>query len=215
MNEKRSERRNEKAVEERNEKETYNVGSLVSEKLFQLFQICLHAIGRWVGNADLRATYYTICYRYVTGIVDGDQDFLPGRQRAMKAIQSCGERLLNVVCDDAYRSEPKCQMPALVLLAGLVNLGHHEGDPGIVEMLNRLNFIGVLVDSLRTLMQEKLEIIQTSNVQHQQYQDAKLALLLQLCRTKDGAKYALQANLFRSVELSGVFSADPELQLGL
>lgn len=45
------------------------------------------------------------------------------------------------------------------------------------------------------------------------YQDAKLALLLQLCQTREGAKNVLHANLFRSVEASGLFAADPELQV--
>lgn len=40
-----------------------------------------------------------------------------------------------------------------------------------------------------------------------------MALLLQLCQTRDGAKNVLHANLFRSVEASGLFAADPELQV--
>lgn len=45
------------------------------------------------------------------------------------------------------------------------------------------------------------------------YQNAKLALLLQLCQTREGAKNVLHANLFRSIEASGLFAADPELQV--
>jgi nuclear pore complex protein Nup205 len=36
--------------------------------------------------------------------------------------------------------------------------------------------------------------------------------LLQLCQARTGAKNVLHANLFRAVETSGLFSADPELQ---
>ncbi len=190
------------------------LGNLVSDKLFQLFQVCLDAIGKWAGNADLRAMYYGICYRYVAGIVDMSRNFEPGRQKTIKSIQLYGERLLGVICDDAYGSDTKCQTAALILLGALVNLGNHDDDAQTVETLNRLNFIGVLVDSLKHLMRESLSAIESGNVELQQYLDAKLALLLQLCQTRDGAKYVLQANLFRSIELSGLFSADPELEIG-
>ncbi|TPX09838.1 uncharacterized protein E0L32_009029 [Thyridium curvatum] len=195
------------------ENNSHNIGNLVSDKLFQLFQTCLYAIGKWAGNSDLRATYYSICYRYLTGIVDEGQGFLPGRQKTIKAIQMYGERLLNVVCDDACGSDLKCQTAALILLGAFVNLGKQEDDTQIVETLNRLNFIGVLVDSLKTLMSEALEVAQSTDKEQMHCLDAKLALLLQLCQTRDGAKFVLQANLFRSIELSGLFSADPELQI--
>lgn len=38
-------------------------------------------------------------------------------------------------------------------------------------------------------------------------------LLLQLCQTGQGAKYVLHANIFRVVEQSKLFQADPELQV--
>jgi len=190
------------------------LGDLMSEKLFQLFQVSLYAIVRWAGNPDLRAVYYGICYRYVTGIVDEGRGFLPGRQKTIKSIQLNGERLLNVICDDAYGGDVACQTAALILLGALVKLGHHEDDAQVVDTLNRLNFIGILVDSLKTVMQEGLEAIDSGSAEQRRYQDAKLALLLQLCQTRSGAGYVLHANLFRAIELSGLFTADPELQIG-
>ncbi|CAK7214180.1 hypothetical protein SBRCBS47491_002061 [Sporothrix bragantina] len=192
------------------------MSSLVSDKLFQLFQICLFATCKWVGSPDLRAIYYNICYRYVAGILDKDnRGFLPaGWHKANKAVSVCGERVLNVVCDDAYGSDSStCQTAALVLLGALVRLGEHEHDTHVVETLNRLNFIGVLVDSLKSTLQDGLAILQSGRADHRMAQDAKLALLLQLCQTRDGAAYTLHANLFRAIELSGLFSADPELQV--
>ncbi|CAK7213139.1 hypothetical protein SCUCBS95973_001699 [Sporothrix curviconia] len=198
------------------DKDGRQMSSLVSDKLFQLFQICLFATCKWVGSPELRAIYYNICYRYVAGILDKDnRGFLPaGWHKANKAVSVCGERVLNVVCDDAYGSDSStCQTAALVLLGALVRLGEHEHDTHVVETLNRLNFIGVLVDSLKTTLQDGLAILQSGRADHRMAQDAKLALLLQLCQTRDGATYTLHANLFRAIELSGLFSADPELQV--
>lgn len=143
------------------DKETHSVGNLISDKLFQLFQICLQAIGKRAGPAELRAVYYGISYRYLTGIVDNSQGFLLGRQKTIKAIQVYGERLLGNICDDAYGGDPSCQAAAFLLLGAFVNLGRAEQDAQIVDVLNRLNFVGVLVDSLKTIMAEWLEIMRT------------------------------------------------------
>ncbi|EPE10353.1 nuclear pore complex subunit [Ophiostoma piceae UAMH 11346] len=206
----------EKSISSGDDKEDKQMSSLVSDKLFQLFQICLFATSKWNGSPDLRAIYYNICYRYVAGILDEhNRGFQPsGWHKANKAVSVCGERVLNVICDDAYSSDSAtCQTAALVLLSTLVRLGENEHDTHVVEALNRLNFIGVLVDSLKSTLQDGLAIIQSGRKELRLALDAKLALLLQLCQTRDGAKYTLHANLFRAIELSGLFSADPELQV--
>lgn len=51
------------------------------------------------------------------------------------------------------------------------------------------------------------------NSEQEHYHNAKLALLSQLCQTRDGAKYVLHAGLFRAIEQSGLFAVDPELQV--
>ncbi|PKS13291.1 hypothetical protein jhhlp_000062 [Lomentospora prolificans] len=185
---------------------------LVGDKLYQLFQTCLQAIGKWADQSELRTVYYSICYRYLTGMADEGAAFSE-RQKTMKTIQVYGDRLANVICDDAYGGEPACQTAALILLSALVNLGSQENESHVVDTLNRLNFIGVLVDSLRNIMQESQEILHSGKPEQQHYHDAKLALLLQLCQTREGAKYVLHANLFRAIESSGLFSVDPELQI--
>ncbi|KAK1831758.1 nucleoporin Nup186/Nup192/Nup205 [Podospora conica] len=201
-------------------KETMTIGNLISDKLFQLFQICLDSIGKWAGSPALRALYYTICYRYLTAVVDktttasttspGQQRNAPAlvRHRTLHAVQAHGERLLNVICDDAYGSDPLCQTAAMVLLSALVHTSRAaDDDPHVVDALNRLNFVGVLVDSLRTVLADDADATE-------HYGAAKLALVLQLCQTRAGAKHVVQAGLFRALEASGVFAADPELEIG-
>ncbi|KAK6207135.1 Serine/threonine-protein kinase tel1 [Pestalotiopsis sp. IQ-011] len=195
------------------DKQSRAIGSLVSDKLFQLFQISLNAVAKWSGTAELRTLYYSICYRYITALIDHGSGLQSGQQKAAKTIQVFGERLMNVLCDDASGGDAACQTAALILLCTLVNLGRHERDNYVVSMLNRLNFISILVDSLRHLMDDWTQVNESGNPDQLNYQDAKLALLLQLCQTRDGAKNVLHANLFRSVEASGLFAADPELQV--
>ncbi|GAP86460.1 putative nuclear pore complex subunit [Rosellinia necatrix] len=195
------------------EKSNRTTENLISDKLFQLFQTCLNAIAKWVASQELRAIYYSLCHRYLAGLLDHSHEAPSGLQRAAKTIQSFGEKLLNVVCDDAFGGDPRCQSAALVLLATLVQLGRNEGDYYVVEALNKLNFIGIVVDSLRDVMQEWIEINRNGSPDHQNYLNAKLVLLLQLCQTRQGAKYVLHANIFRAVEQSNLFEVDPELQV--
>jgi nuclear pore complex protein Nup205 len=213
------------------EKETFTIGNLISDKLFQLFQICLGSIGKWAGSAELRALYYGICYRYLTAIVDkdtattatrarGTRSLATARAKTLKAIQIHGDRLLNVICDDAYGSDTTCQTAATVLLSALVHTSRSasDDDAQITDSLNRLNFIGLLVDSLKTILSDWLALLSaapTDSSTHasEQYTTAKLTLLLQIAQTRQGAKHVLQAGLFRALELSGVFAADPELEI--
>ncbi|KAI1427043.1 nucleoporin Nup186/Nup192/Nup205 [Xylaria sp. FL1777] len=195
------------------DKDSRAVGSLISDKLFHLLQICLDAIAKWVANQELRAIYYTLCYRYITGLLDHSDGAPSGLRRTAKTIQSYGEKLLNVVCDDAFGGDPRCQSAALILLTIFVQLGKKEGDDYVVEALNKLNFIGILVDSLRDVMQEWMEVGRTGNPDHENYLNAKLVLLLQLCQTRQGAKYVLHANIFRTVDQCGLFAVDPELHV--
>ncbi|KAI1369047.1 nucleoporin Nup186/Nup192/Nup205 [Xylaria arbuscula] len=189
------------------------VESLISDKLFHLLQICLDAIAKWVANQELRAIYYSLCYRYLSGLLDYSEGASSRLRRTSRTIQSFGEKLLNVVCDDAFGGDPRCQSAALILLAILIQLGKNEGDDYVVEALNKLNFIGILVDSLRNVMEEWMEANRSGNADHQNYLNAKLLLLLQLCQTRQGAKYVLYANVFRTIDHSGLFAVDPELHV--
>ncbi|CRK41339.1 hypothetical protein BN1723_005083 [Verticillium longisporum] len=193
------------------DKESQNIGSLVSDKLYQLFQISLQAIGKWAGTSDIRAIYYSICYRYLTGMVDEGM-LVAERPKTMRTIQMYGERLISIICDDAYGSEPDSQTAAMILLNALVNFSRAEDSPHVIETLNRLNFIGIVIDSLRNVHEEWTHIIKTEDKAQETYLSTKLALLLQLAQTRIGAKYILHANLLRALELSGLFAADPELQ---
>ncbi|KAI1437715.1 nucleoporin Nup186/Nup192/Nup205 [Xylaria sp. CBS 124048] len=195
------------------DKESRAVENLISDKLFHLFKLCLNAIAKWVGDQELRATYYSICYRYLTGLLDSGLGALSGLRRTTKTIQSFGEKLLNVVCDDAFGGDAGSQSTALIFLTTLVQLGKEEDDNYVVETLNRLNFIGILVDSLRDVLQEWIGASHAGNSEYQNYLDAKLALLLQLCQTREGAKHVLHANIFRTIEQSKLFAVDPELQV--
>ncbi|KAM3480717.1 hypothetical protein MY5147_001006 [Beauveria neobassiana] len=192
------------------------IGNLIHDKLFQLFQICLQAISKWAGSHELRAVYYEICYRYLTGAPDETRRSF--NMQIIKTAQVYGERLINAMCDDAFCGEPSSQAAAYILLNALVSVGRQEDDDHVVDMLNRLNFIGITVDTLRSIMTDWQAVFTQgsaggSRTDQRNHLEAKLALLLQLAQTRAGAQYVLHASILRVVEQSGLFAADPELQL--
>src|SRR5438045_8687101 len=46
------------------------ISELASDRLFQLFRVCLRAVYAPIANAQLKETLYAICYRYLTGMSD-------------------------------------------------------------------------------------------------------------------------------------------------
>ena len=122
-----------------------DMGDLVVERLFVLFQISIRAITSVGANPTLKEHFYSISYRYLTGM--SGANLRPN----MKTIRGVGDRFIEVVCDDAYASEPMCRISALLLLTALVKMAKYENANDIVDSLARLNFIAILVGSIQSM----------------------------------------------------------------
>lgn len=128
-----------------------DMGDLVGDRLFHLFHVSLKAINFLGSETPLKENFYNIGYRYLMGM--SDIASVPGvhRRHNIQTIKSAGERFIDVVCDDAYASEPTCRIAALLLLGALVNMGKHENSRYIIELLTRLNFTTILVASIKKI----------------------------------------------------------------
>ena len=127
-----------------------DMGDLVSDRLFNLFQISLRAITSIGANPTLKEYFYSISYRYLTGMSD-----ISGigvhRRPSIQTIKAAGDRFMDVLCDDAYAGEPMCRISALLLLSALVKMAKHENVTDAIDSLARLNFIAILVDSIQNM----------------------------------------------------------------
>lgn len=128
-----------------------DMGELVSDRLFHLFQVSLKAINSLGANPPLKEIFYTISYRYLTGMSDVSGISGVPRRHSIQTIKAAGERFIDIVCDDAHAGEPMCRISALLLLGALVKMVEKDNSKYIIESLNRLNFIGILVDSIRNI----------------------------------------------------------------
>jgi nuclear pore complex protein Nup205 len=134
-----------------------DLGDLVSDRLFHLFQVSLRAISSLGAESSLKEIFYNISYRYLAGMSDVIGVSGIHKRHSIQTIKSAGERFIDLVCDDAYAGEPTCRMAALLLLSSLVRLGKNENSKYIIEAFIRLNFIGILVDSIQTIPAELRE----------------------------------------------------------
>jgi nuclear pore complex protein Nup205 len=128
-----------------------DMGDLVSDRLFNLFQISLRAIVSIGANPTLKEYFYSISYRYLTGMSDVSSISGAHRRPSIQTIRAAGDRFMDVVCDDAYAGEPMCRISALLLLSALVKMAKHENVTDAIESLSRLNFIAILVDSIQNM----------------------------------------------------------------
>jgi nuclear pore complex protein Nup205 len=208
-----------------------NLGDAASDRLFHLFQVSLKAINTLGSQVTLKEHYYNIAYRYLSGMADvaGISGVHP--RHSVQTIKSAGDRFIDTVCDDAHGGEPTCRIAALLVLGVLVKLGHSENSKYIIESLVRLNFTGILVDSISNMTNDLREtsiegkhilrlpnnymtkLLLDTDIQLS-YCHAKLALLVQLSQTRFGAAAVLNAGLFHSIKQSEMFATDPDLGVG-
>ncbi|KAF4625380.1 hypothetical protein G7Y89_g12787 [Cudoniella acicularis] len=188
-----------------------DLGDLMSDRLFHLFQISLKAINSLGSKTPLKEIFYTISYRYLTGMSDVAGIHGIHRRHSTQTIKSAGERFIDVVCDDAYASEPTCRISALLILSALVAIGKHENSKYIIESLSRLNFITILVGSIQIIPNDLRETAVEHVDLQLSYINARLSLLLQISQSRFGATAVLNAGLFHAIKDSGLFAIDPEL----
>lgn len=211
---------------------TGDMGNLVSDRLFHLFQVSLRAISTLGSQAALKEHYYNICYRYLTAMSDVAGISGISRRHSIQTIKAAGERFIDFVCEDAHGGEASCRISAILVLGELVKMGKNENSKYIIESLTRLNFIGILVDSVQNISTDlrdttaqgmffsgvltlRPRLLTDVDVDlYLSYCHARLALLLSFSQTRFGAAAVLNAGLFHVVGASGLFAIDPDLGVG-
>ncbi|KAF8425168.1 nucleoporin Nup186/Nup192/Nup205 [Tirmania nivea] len=188
---------------------------IAHDRLYQLFRVSLRCIQSPLSYAKLRQDFYSISYRYLKGMTDLQEKIgaTIGTRYSTQTIKSAGERLLEVVCSDAYAGEGACKNVALLLLDELVALGMQEGNGYVVEALVRNNFLVVLVDTISVLINHL--IMSTVDADSAlAFLKPSMGFLLRVAQTKAGARHVINARLFTGLKGSRLFEYDPDLGIG-
>ncbi|TEY50803.1 hypothetical protein BOTCAL_0271g00070 [Botryotinia calthae] len=214
-----------------------DLGQNLSDKLFYVFELSLRAINAVGANGSLKEIFYSISYRYLSGTSESEiptvsetdslnggtyragrsnqPAVIPGLRKphSTQTVKLAGDRLIDIICDDALVGEQNCRIAALLLLGALVKLAKQENSNYIIESLNRLNFISILVNSigdLASLLQETSR--EDSTILLSDFY-ARLALLVHISQTRSGATAVLNSGLFHAILASGLFALDTDLEI--
>ena len=132
-------------------------GDVANDRLFQLFRTSLRGIQSTVATTTLRETFYNICYRYLTGMAEVSSGNPVLRRHSTQTVKNGGGKLIEIICDDALSGEGTCRISALLLLDALISLAKQEDSKYVVDSFVRINFIGMLVDTIRDIPVELRE----------------------------------------------------------
>ncbi|KAK6533508.1 hypothetical protein TWF694_002447 [Orbilia ellipsospora] len=180
------------------------------DRLYQLFRLSLRGAQSPIASAKVREDFYDILCRYLDGMAGLSTQLSILNRRSLQTIRGSGERFLEILCNDAYVGAGTCKLLALNLLDALVALGQEEESTYIIDVLKRQNLIVVLVQSLRGLDQEALQVTDGGE-SFMTLVKAITGLLLRLSRTKLGASMVLNAGYFTILKECGLFTIDPDI----
>ena len=131
-------------------------GDAANDRLFQIFRTALRAVHLPDVDVKLREVLYNICYRYLAGMTDFSDAPLR-RRHSTQTVKGAGEKIIDIICDDAYAGSGTCRISALLLLDSLAALAKAERSSYVVDSLVRTNFILVLVETIKDIPQELRE----------------------------------------------------------
>ncbi|OAG42831.1 hypothetical protein AYO21_02782 [Fonsecaea monophora] len=196
-----------------------HMNNLITEKLFQLFRASVEGIAASSSNTNLRTVFYSICSQYLSRITSSaggasDAD-AKARRNSMDCVRSASQRVVQILCDDAEDGVDACRLNALNLLSFLTSLARSEKSSFVLNSFVNANVLQILVDPLKHVAAE----FQSSEPVYRRYLlsvfEARMFLLLQLSRTRDGAGALLDAGLMSAVRDSSLFRADPDLGISI
>jgi len=213
-----------------------------SERYAQLFKAGLIGIQHPDAVVPLREICCLICHDYLRRMSSSSASTPTrvgsARSIALQSIKATGDRLIEVLCDDAYSGEGTYRIAALLLLDAIVGAANAEKGKGeILESLGRFNFVKVVVDGIRGMPVEVQEAgdngeldvprvmecrcvsgremqANVSVAQLLAYYTTSLSLLLRIAQTRAGAAQVMNAGLLGAIRESALFAADPDIGLG-
>lgn len=136
-----------------------DIAELVIDRIFHLFQISLREIITLGPKMSLKEIHYNICFRYLSSMLDLPQSSGFLHRFSFRTIISSGDKLIDVVCDDASNGEPMCRTSALLLLICFVRIEKNENSNYVMDSLVRLNFIGLLVESVHNISRDLRDML--------------------------------------------------------
>ncbi|KAJ5893829.1 hypothetical protein N7495_005520 [Penicillium taxi] len=189
-------------------------GDIIDEKLHQLFQVAMRGVKLASADVELREILYGICSHYISRITSSDQNHEGLRRHCQQVVKSSGVGLIEIICDDAYTGQESCRSAALLALNCLAALDNRT-DCVLADLISQSNYLNLFLDAIRSLPIELRNAQAADTPMLLSFYESLLALLQQLCQTKNGAICVLKCGLFESVRDSQLFATDPDIGIDI
>ncbi|KAJ9613592.1 hypothetical protein H2200_003534 [Cladophialophora chaetospira] len=195
-----------------------NLDNLITDKLFQLFRASIEGIAAASSNPALRTVFYSICSQYlarITASTASSDVNAKARRNSMDCIRSASQRLVQTMCDDAEDGPDECRLNALGVLSLLTSLSRMEKSNFVLNSLVKANLLEILIDPLKVVGSEFQDAEPGYRRSLLATFEARMLLLLQISRTRDGAGALLDAGFVQAARDSQLFRVDPDLGISL
>jgi nuclear pore complex protein Nup205 len=127
---------------------------VIEERMYSLFQACIHAIPLALELSDLRQIFYHICTTYLSRITRFGASHSRFGHRAQQTVKASGSGLFEILCDDAFSGTESCRISALLLLSLLAVLDHQQDSSLLVTVIVQSNYLGIFLDVVRGMATE-------------------------------------------------------------
>ncbi|KAF7512175.1 hypothetical protein GJ744_002337 [Endocarpon pusillum] len=187
------------------------ISTVAIDRQLQVFRICVGSISAPGKTPTLRGLFYGICAQYLNQVKTLSKNDSKARRYCLDCIKAAGVPLINTLSDDAENGQDNCRLPALVLLALFTDLTRQEKSAFVVDTLVNINMLEVLLDGVKLIAEDLLEADIKDRASVIKVLQAKLALLLEISRSRNGAGHLLDAGLLQAIRDSRLCQADPDL----
>lgn len=136
--------------------ERSRAGDIANDRLFQVFRTALRAVNCPDVDMQFREVLYNICGLYLSSVTRGT-DAPTSHHHSIPTLKSAGEKILDIICDDAHGASGTGRISALLMLDSLANVASRDRSHYIVEALAKTNFIQILVETIENIPQELRE----------------------------------------------------------
>jgi nuclear pore complex protein Nup205 len=201
-----------------------------NDMTLRVFQAALGAIINNSSTLALRQPCYQICYRFLQRVVHESPKSLLKKRNVLRNIKLVSDRLMDILCEDVYTGDARSRIYALLVLESLVAISSAEDPKLILDPLDRLNFVGIMVDSIKQIPNDlrqavpagklTIQLVTVPNLTYLEtqmvlgYHNACLALLLRMAQTRNGSIQVFNAGYFGAVRDSEIFATDPDIGIG-
>ena len=120
----------------------------VNESLFELFKICLTGVQIPDATGVLRQICSQTCRIF---ICDACMHHKSSIRRIVQTSKFLGDRLIEVICEDASGGDGFNRLSSMLLLEAMVRATNELGSRYVVDALNRYNFLQIAVKFLASV----------------------------------------------------------------